>query len=378
MRFAARDREAPENTYQSHRSSADLSHVHRVSAVILVALGLSVAQADPKSTCERLEEEARAEAATLYAPRVIVEGARAPSVVDTSDPVAREGLQARAALSWSAIDALRGRAVERIAAAECARERAVDRASNVLGTGMRIGELAATRAEIAFRESKLPDVDALIAEASARFAAQRATAYEVEELRERRGALRVRLAALRHTASVLGELDPAIPEGVDLAALANDAAAAEVATAQSRASLRSLSAWRLDVRTGVAAGDGADWFAVVELGYSLGQPWQRGANQRAIAAREREIAADRHAIPQQIEQLRRAMTASTRALATEVAMLDDEIATVRRERERVATQQTDPGRQLVARFTLELIELEARRTYIEALAAARRPFAGEN
>src|SRR5690349_3080059 len=109
MRFAAREREDPQKSYQSHRRPADLSHVHLVSAVALVGLALSVAQADPNATCERLEEEARAEAATLYAPKLVVEGARAPSVVDTSDPIAREGLQARAALSWSVIDAMRGR-----------------------------------------------------------------------------------------------------------------------------------------------------------------------------------------------------------------------------------------------------------------------------
>lgn len=313
----------------------------------------------------------------LYAPKILVEGARAPSVVDTADPIAREGLQARAALSWSGIDALRGRAVERIATAECARERAVDRANRVLATGTRIGELAATRAEIAFRESKLGDVDALIADASARFAAQRTTAYEVEELRERRGALRVRLAELRHSAGVLAELDRDTPDAADLATLANEATATEVAIARSRASLRSLSAWRLDVRAGVAAGDRADWFAIVELGYSIGQPWQRGANKRAIEAREKEIATDRRAIPMQIEQLRRVMSASTRALATELAMIDEEIATVRGERDRITSQLTDPARQLVARFTLELIELEARRSYIHALAEARRPFAGD-
>lgn len=349
-----------------------------VSAVALLALGLSTAAAEPTGTCERLAEEARAEAIVLYAPRIVVEGARAPSVVDTSDPVAQQGLQARAALSWSGIDALRGRAVERIAAAECARERVTDRASRLLETGTRLGQLAATTAEIAFRESKLPEVDALIDEANARFTAQRTTAYEVDELRERRGALRVRLAELRHTASTLAELDRDVPSEVDLAALVADATTAELTVARRHASLRSLSAWRLDVRAGVAAGDRADWFAIVELGYSLGQPWQRGANRRAIAAREKEIASERRAVTMQVDELRRVMRASTRALAIELAMIDEEIAVVRTERDRVSAQLTDPARQLVARFTLQLIELEGRRTYIHALATARRPFAGEN
>ena len=352
--------------------------MHLVSAGVVLGLALTTAHADPAATCDRLAEEARAEAAVLYAPSLVVEGARAPSVVDTSDPVAREGLQARAVVTWSAIGALRGRAVERVAVTECARERAADRANRVLATGTRIGELAATLAEIAFRESKLPDVDTLIADAAARFAAQRTTAYEVEELRERRGAMRVRLAELRHSASVLAELDHDAPTEADLASLATDATRAELANAQSRASLRALSAWRLEVRAGVAAGDRADWFAIVELGYSLGQPWQRGANKRAIAAREKELAADRRAIPMQIDQLRRVMRASTRALATEVTRIDAEIAAVRTERERIVSQQTDPARQLVARYTLELIELEARRAYANALTAARRPFAGDN
>ena len=62
-------------------------------------------------TCDRLAAEARAEAALLYAPRLEVEGARAPVAATAGDPDAvGGGLQARVAVAGSPIDMLRGRA----------------------------------------------------------------------------------------------------------------------------------------------------------------------------------------------------------------------------------------------------------------------------
>lgn len=340
------------------------------------------AQADATgSTCDRLRAEAAAEAATLYAPRVLVEGARAPGVMDAADPVAAtEGFQARASLGFSATDALRGRAIERIADAECARTIAADRAGRVLAVGLRFGELDATRAEIAYIEAKLPEVDALVGEVVDRFAAQRATAIEVDEMRTRRASLRIRLTAARRE---LGELElleqqrGQAPQPA-LAALAKDVRATEIEVTKRHADLRAMSAWTLDVRAGVAGGETADWFAVVELGYSLGQPFQARANRRAIRARTAEAQADDRAVAGQLDHLQRAMQRSAKDLAAEVATIETELAAQVAERERIASVANDAAKALVARFTLEIIELEARRTYLSALVTTRRSLAGDS
>ncbi|MBL9016003.1 MAG: hypothetical protein JNL83_17580 [Myxococcales bacterium] len=353
-----------------------------VSAAVVVLFSLlgGSARADGVSAaCERLRAEARAEAVVLYAPRIVIEGARAPSVIDAGDPVgATDGLQARASLGFSAIDALRGRAVERIADAECARTGAADRAARVLTSGARTGELAALRAQIAYLTDTLPRIDSMVEDAVTRFERQRATSVEVNELRVRRAVFRVELATAQRKAGELEELERTGSPGTpDLVALARDVRAAERAVADRQASLRALSAWRLDVRTGVAGGERADWFAVLELGYSLGQPFQARANRRAVSAREAELAADDRALPGQLEQLARVMKRSAADLGTEVAALDAELAVLRTERDRLAATETDAARPLVTRFTLDIFELEARRAFSAALATARRSLAGD-
>ncbi len=353
------------------------------ATAVVFSLTATIAAADgTRATCERLRAEARAEAVVLYAPRIVVEGARAPSVVDAGDPVGvTDGLQARASLGFSTVDALRGRAVERIARAECSRTIAADRAGRALSVGARFGELAAVRAEIAYLEHQLPEIDALVSDVVERFEHQRATAIEVDELRTRRGSFRVRLTAARREAGELEQLEPNAPAAgtaaaPQLAQLARDVRASEIALDRERAALRGLSAWRLDVRAGVAGGERADWFAVVELGYSLGQPFVARANRRALDAREREQQTDDRALPGQLEHLGRAMQRSVADLGAELATLDTELTAQVGERDRLAAVGNDAAKQLAARFTLEIFELEARRTYLSTLATARRPLAG--
>ncbi len=355
--------------------------VIKPSTIILTALALTCASAsaepDP-AACERLRAEARAEAVLLYAPRLQVEGARAPDVVDTSDPAALAGgLQARASIAMPLIDALRGRAIERVAEADCVRARLARSASYALTLETRHGELEATRAELAYLVSQVDVVDSMVADIVARAAQQRATAIEVEELRGRRSSLRLRIAELRGTTAMLAELDGDVPPAPPLDHLASTIRTAELEADRRRADLRTLSAWRFDVRAGVAGGDRADWFAVLELGYSFGQPFQGGANDRALRARRAELD-ESDAIPRKLERLRRAMHGSVIALEAELRLLDDELATINTERTRVAEMTTDPARHLNSRLTFEHIELQSRRASIAALANARRRLARES
>jgi len=352
-----------------------------LAAALLATAGRATAEAPPAraATCARLRAEARAEAALLYAPRVQLDGARTPIVVTADDPTATpaDGLQARLALALSPVDALRGRAIERVASADCAREQLAGQLEAVLVLGDRHGELAATRAELAYLEAHIGEVDAMVADVLARFERQRATALEVDELRGRRAGLRRRIAELHHGQALLEELDGDSAPPADLAALAAAHDAAAVQADRRRADVRALQAWRLDVRAGVAAADRPDWFATVELGYSFGRPWQRAADRRAIHARARELADDPRSVSVRVARLQAAMRRSVRVLADELRQLDAEAEQLRADHARVAHLDSDAARQLAARLTLERIELEARRTSIATLLTTRRPLAGE-
>ncbi len=332
-----------------------------------------------EATCDRLASQAAAEAALLYAPRVQLEAARAPRVLDAQDPTAPVGgLQARAALAFSATDALRGRAVERVALAECTRERASAPLEALLALGARLGELESSHAELAVLRERAPAIDLLVREASDRLAVQRATAVEVLELRERRGELARRTAELRDHVALLEPLAGPAPAAADLAALVRALHDATLAVDRGRARVDALGAWRVDMRAGVAGGERADWFAVAELGYAFGRPWQAAAQRRAIAARDRELTTDDRAIAHRVAQLQGALRGSVAALTEELQALDDERGLVAAEQARLA-QLTDPGdgaRHLRARLTLQQIQLDARRAAIEALISTRRPLAG--
>jgi hypothetical protein len=352
-------------------------------AIAALAAGITItitaeATADVRdATCQRVRAEAESEAALLYAPRIQLEGARAPGVLSAGDPSAAvDGLQARVVLALSPLDMMRGRAVERLADAECARERLAGRLDHVLALGDRHGELDAARAELAYLDAHAGEIDALVAEVIERFERQRATALEVAELRVRRAGVRRRVAELHHTYAVLEALDTGVALPADLGGLAraHDAAALEVD--RRKAAVRGLEAWRFDVRGGVAGADRADWFAVVEVGYSFGQPWQRGADRRAVRARADELAGDDRAVTVRLARLQAAMRGSVAALEDELAALDDELAALRVERDRLDGLDSDAARPLRARLTVELIELEARRTAVQTLVESRRPLSG--
>lgn len=346
----------------------------------LLALAAPVAADDREATCERLRAESRAEALPMYAPRLQVEGARVPGVLQVQDPsaVATEGYQVRAAVAFSPVDALKGRAIERIAEAECTREQIAGELSEVIAAGTAIGIADATRAELAHLEAHLGDVDAIVAEVSARFAAQRATAVEVDDLRGRRSSIVVRIAELRASLATLEVLEVDPGQAASLSSLASKYRDASLVVQERRGDLRGLSPWRVEVRGGLAAADGADWFAVVEVGYSFGGLFQGRANRRAAAARAKELDHDDREVGTRLQRLQTVMRRSVEALEPAQTALEGEVSSLRAERDRVRALDSDSARHLLARLEIDVVVLEARLAYTSALLTARRPYAGDS
>ena len=347
-----------------------------VPMLALVTWAASSAAADP--ACDRVRAEASAEAALLYAPRVELEGARAPGVPSASDPSDRaDGLQARVAVALSPIDMLRGRAVERVADAECVRDAVAQDIERVLAVGPRAGELEAVDAELAFLAAEAPGIEAMVVEAVDRLAHGRATALEVDELRHRQRMLTHRTADLRHTRIILVELVGAAPARASLPRLAAAYQVAALAVDHRRGATRALSAWRVEVRGGAAASDQLDWFVVAEVGVSLGRPWQRAAERRLVRAHARELRDDDRSPVARLARLRRTLAESAAALAAEVVALDAELAERAADQARLEGLDGDAARTLRARASFDRIELQARRIGLAALATSHRSLAGD-
>jgi hypothetical protein len=343
-------------------------------AAVSVATLVGSAAADTRAACTRLRAEARSEAVVLYAPRVVLEGARIPAVVDPSSDAVAPGdePQGRVSLALSPVDMLRGRALERVAGAECGRLAWAARIDDVIAQGDQYGRLDAIRAEEAYLREQLPRVDALLADAEARLERQLTTALEVDDLRGRRLRIRRTLAERREARAVLQELGDARATPDELAAASTAYREAALDVDRGRADLRRLDAWQVGVRAGVAAADEADWFGVVEVSYSLGGPWQRGAERRARAARADELRGDDRELPARVDRFARVMAESADALAAELAWLDDEITLRTAEHTRLGALEGDRGRALRVRAEIDLIELGARRVFVQTLVAARR------
>lgn len=344
--------------------------VHLFLASLGVLFSSSIAAAD--ATCDRLRAEARAEAALLYAPRIELEGARAPVAATAADADAvGGGWQARAAVALSATDMLRGRAIERVAIAECARERVAEDIERVLAVGARAGQRPAIDAELAYLTSRGPDVDALIDDARARVASGRATALEIDELVQRRRALARRADELRHERALLDD-DADAASLPSLTALATGYRRAMADVDRRRADTRALSAWQVDLRAGAAGGERLDWFVVAEIGVSLGRPWQRAAERRVARARARELDDDARSPVARLARLRATLIASVDTLAAELITIDDELAAVASQQAEVADLEADAARALRARLVFARLELEARRAGLVVLLQRHR------
>jgi hypothetical protein len=348
-----------------------------LTAVLLVA---STARADPQATCDRLAAEARSQADVLDAPSIDLQGAHVP-VVTATDPTlpATGSLQGRVSLAWSPSDLWRGVQLERVADADCKRAKTADKLDRVLAVGDRYGEVAAARAELQYLADHMKDVDALVADAEARFEHQRATAVELDELRERRTALALQIAERKETLATLEQLDGPEQSVGDLSTLVPAYRDSAVELEREQGKLREIAPWRVNLSGGVAESDQTDWFAVVEVSYSVGGLWQHGAEDRAAEARRREVSHDVHDASVRVDMLRKAMHASQLALTEELGAVDQMLEKLHQDLARVGAldEANDATHQLRARYTIQAIQLEARRAAITALVAARRALAGD-
>lgn len=305
----------------------------------------------------------------LESPELSADVAHTPDVT-VGDPLstAAGGWQFRASAAYSLTGLLRAGAIERVAATECVRQTSAADLQRALGAATQVGQLAAAKAELAALEAHRGEVDQILSDATARLAAQRALASDVDEIRAQRAELILRASDRREAIALLEQQDPAQP----LAALVARYEASTVTSDQARADERSLHPWNVDVRGGVAGSDQADWFALVEVRYALGGLWQGRAERAATEARRAELA-QHHELAARATQIRTSLATSARVLEDETTTIDAELEVLKAERDKLVDQEA--GRALRDRYTMRVIGLESRRAGVAALAAARRELA---
>ena len=140
--------------------------------------------------------------------------------------------------------------------------------------------------------------------------------------------------------------------------------------------VRNLSPWKLDVTGGATAHPNVDYFGVVQLSYNFGGIFALGAEQRAVDARAAELKNARYEMRHQVESLRRELRASVEFLKKQVARIDEELARLAKERAVVEPTEAPNKTHLLAVLTLQVIDLEAERVFLNALAERQSAIGG--
>lgn len=345
-----------------------------VTAALAIAPSIARAETDADVRCRRIRAEADSTAHLLFAPEIVAQVFRLPETGDT-DPqtlLGDRGVGARALVAFSAIDVLRARKVRGAARAECGALRAAEPVERVLAAGVQYGRAGALRAEIAHLERRAPRIDEILDDARQRRARQLITLLELDDLTTRALELRRRLAEARHDLAILeaeGHVEPLPRDAVErLAAAERQTMAME----RERSSLRRLAGWDVELQLGAVPGERVEGYGMIAITFDLGALGQARAERRYLAARRDELAGDDAALRTRLARFGDAMASSAADLVDELALVDEQLALLEDERTQLARREADARRHLDAAIELDVIELEARRAYLETLIGTRR------
>lgn len=340
----------------------------RALLVVSVVAGTAAAEPVPDA-CRVLRAEADSRSSLLYAPRVEVHGLHSPQLSDPTGTalLPSGGYQLRAGLAFSPLDVVRGRTVTSTAEAECERLLAREALEKVLQQGASFGRPAALKVQVTALEGGLARADEIVSLADQRLERGVATVLDVEELRLRRLSIDLRLAELRNELGLLGEV---VDESDAVRPWLERYEVASVAAHEDHALLRRLDAWQVNLQAGASPYPRTDWFGVVSLGWNVGALAQGSAEVTALAARKDELRAGDTELRARVVRFTDAMAESARLLRTELALIDRQVATYRGrlETDRVVSERL---RQSLALLEMDLIELVARRAFVERLLDAR-------
>jgi hypothetical protein len=271
------------------------------SLFVCCCVAARAAHADESAYCRKVKARAAADSTLLMAPRLSAEALHFPA--SSRPSLAREsgsggpGLELRAGLSYSPVDAVRGKLLTSIGEADCQYHDAATRIDDVLLQATDRPELAAHRAEAEHLAARRPDWQRTLEDAEGALAAGLLTLSELHDLRRSTRDLDERwleaqLEVARLEARLDGQREPRTflqgrPQALSRSYLERGG---ELEQAVSK--LRAFDPWTLQLTGGVATLSDEQrpaWFGFAELSYNLGGLF-RGASEASYQrARDEEL-----------------------------------------------------------------------------------------
>jgi hypothetical protein len=142
-------------------------------------------------------------------------------------------------------------------------------------------------------------------------------------------------------------------------------AAGGLAQAESR--LRGARAWDVGARAGMVVAPMREYFGVIEVSYSLGQPFQRAAESRYRQARRDELLSEDEPLIAAARAAEGARAALISSAAEEFADLERELAFLKRTREAFQTAEGEQTLLEIDEIELREIAGALRRSYLQKL-----------
>ncbi|MBX3258369.1 MAG: hypothetical protein KIS78_20430 [Labilithrix sp.] len=347
----------------------------------LGALGFAPSEAraeEPGSDyCRAITARAEADSALLFAPTVHAQVVRFPSngYADTTGLQSGRGLQPRAAMSIGLVDIYKGLGVRDVAKKDCLRHEATTTLREMLAQRNDAGLRAALTKKLEYLKAHEPELQAAVEQAEARFAAGSGTLIEVNEIRRRVLESSTRAAESERALAAMTTRGFVAPDE-SIEDLLAQYESRSVAYEKSVEHLRNLSPWKFNVTGGATAHPDVDYFGFVELTYNIGGLFQGSAEARAVEARSAETKNARYEMRQQVEALRRELRTQAGILRRQAQKIEEE--TTRLSSARAAIEPTDAPNKphVLAMLSLQVIDLEAERVFLNTLADRQSAIGG--
>ena len=350
-------------------------------AFVATAAGAVDARADETNTdyCRKVTATAQGDAAMLFAPIVSGQLIRYPAggVADKNGLQQGQGVQPRASMTLGLVDIYRGFGVMDVAHADCRRQERAATLEEVVALHADIGQTEALAKKLEVLRGKRPLVQEMLRNAEDRFAAHTTTLLEVHELRRQASLLDHKAAETEQELDLVKRRGlPALPVPLPQMIEEYEQRAGEYEAAVSH--VRKLQPWNLNLTAGVTVQPVVDAFGVIELTYNVGGLFRNPAENRSVAARTEEIKHARYEMRHQVETLLEQLRIGARRSQEQVAMYDEELARIAKERASLDGLDAPNKTQVIAALTLEAIELEAERAYLATLSERQTSFGGKS
>ena len=292
-----------------------------------------------------MRARAAADASLLVAPRVLVEGIKAPSPLQSGgklDPASpNSGYQVRAGATFSPLNFYKGLRVKEVGEADCEQHEVAMTAQQLLIHAPDLGRLAALREQAVYLDSQRAKWESIAPRTAERFAARTVTLLELEDVRG------------------------SIPE------LIRRVREKSMAFEREASHVRSLDAWTLNVTGGymppVYGAGSSDVFGVVQLGYSLGGPWHDSNESRYLSARDEELQKERQELGRQLEVLRENVKVTNGEATRELEITAKRVGELSELRTLLSTSEAPNAANNLDHIELELISAQADRVFLTGL-----------